>query len=115
VPDRRPGKRPRNSPKKKAPEPPADAVVLQELGARIRAARMAAELTQETAAARAGIDYKRWQRLEQGDVNPTARTLLRVADAVDTTFWDLLSSSRRSGAAARTLPPNRARKRPGAV
>lgn len=69
---------------------------------------MAADLSQESAAARAGIDYKRWQRLEQGVVNPTARTLLRVADAVDTTFWDLLSSGQRT---ARRLPRARSEAR----
>jgi len=47
-------------------------------------------LTQESAADRAGIDYKRWQRLEQGNVNSTARTLLRVAEAVETDFFQLV-------------------------
>ena len=40
--------------------------VLRQIGVRIRAAREAAGLTQEDAAHRAGIDYKRWQRLEAG-------------------------------------------------
>jgi transcriptional regulator with XRE-family HTH domain len=55
---------------------------------------MAAELTQEEAADRAGIDYKRWQRLEQGAVNPTARTLLRVAEAVETDLFELFERRR---------------------
>jgi transcriptional regulator with XRE-family HTH domain len=57
---------------------------------------MAVDLTQEEAADRARIDYKRWQRLEQGAVNPTARTLLRVAEALQTDFFELLTASRRS-------------------
>jgi len=63
--------------------------VLRQLGRRLRDARSAADLTQEEAASRAGIDYKRWQRLEAGEVNATVRTLVRAAKAVGTTFADL--------------------------
>lgn len=56
----------------------------------MRAARVASGLTQEAAAARADIDYKRWQRIEQGKVNPTVRTLLRVADVLDVEASELL-------------------------
>jgi len=69
---------------------PATSDVLREVGRRIQQARLAAGLTQEQAAARAGIDYKRWQRIEQGGVNPTIRTLVSVASALDTTVWTLL-------------------------
>jgi transcriptional regulator with XRE-family HTH domain len=65
--------------------------VQKEIGRRVRRARIAAGITQEAAAATAGIDHKRWQRLEQGTVNPTARTLVRVAMAVGLTFWGLLA------------------------
>lgn len=47
-------------------------------------------MTQEEAAHTAGIDYKRWQRLERGAVNPTAKTLARSAEALGSSFWDLL-------------------------
>jgi len=47
-------------------------------------------MTQEEAAAHAGIDYKRWQRLEAGDVNATVRTLVRVAAALEISFWGLV-------------------------
>jgi transcriptional regulator with XRE-family HTH domain len=63
-----------------------------ELGKCIRAARVEAGLSQEEAATRARIDYKRWQRLEQGTVNATVRTLARVAEALSTDFWTLLHS-----------------------
>jgi transcriptional regulator with XRE-family HTH domain len=66
--------------------------VQKEIGRRIRRARIAAGMTQEAAAAAADIDHKRWQRLEQGSVNPTARTLVRVATALGLTFWALLAS-----------------------
>jgi hypothetical protein len=36
------------------------------------------------------MDYKRWQRLEGGSVNATLRTLLRVAEALDTNVWTML-------------------------
>jgi DNA-binding XRE family transcriptional regulator len=64
--------------------------IQRDLGLRIRAARTSAGLTQEAAASRAGIDYKRYQRLETGRVNATIRTLHRVAVALDTDFWSLL-------------------------
>jgi transcriptional regulator with XRE-family HTH domain len=66
------------------------AKVLKELGRRIHRARIAAGLTQEDAAAAAGIDYKRWQELEAGRVNATMRTLVRVSGALGMTVWDLL-------------------------
>lgn len=70
--------------------PPHDEI-LRELGQRILRARAEAGLTQEAAAAAAGIDYKRWQRLERGEVNTTVRTLTRVAGALGVTFWDLVA------------------------
>jgi len=67
--------------------------VQKEIGRRIRDARVAAGLTQEAAAAAAGIDAKRWQRLEQGSVNATVRTLGRVAGALGMTFWALVGAA----------------------
>ena len=64
--------------------------VQREIGVRVRAAREVAGLSQEVAAHRAAIDYKRWQRIEHGDVNVTTRTLVRIAAALDTDFWHLL-------------------------
>lgn len=64
--------------------------ILSAIGANIRRAREAAGLTQEEAAHRARIDYKRWQRVEAGAVNCTIRTLVRVADALSVSVWDLL-------------------------
>jgi transcriptional regulator with XRE-family HTH domain len=72
----------------------AEQRVLKEIGARLRAAREAAGLSQEDAAHRAGIDYKRWQRLESGQVNATVRTLMRASGAVKTDLWMLLAPPR---------------------
>ena len=51
--------------------PRASDPVLKELARRVCVARERAGLTQEAVAARASIDYKRYQRIEQGVVNPT--------------------------------------------
>ena len=63
---------------------------MREAGEQIRRARLQAKLTQEDAADRARIDYKRWQALEKGRANPTIRTLIRIAEAVETDFWALM-------------------------
>ena len=65
--------------------------MLKEIGARIRSIRESAGLSQEDASHRAGIDAKRWQRLEYGQVNATVRTLIRVASVLGTDFWKLLA------------------------
>jgi hypothetical protein len=46
-------------------------------------------------AARAGIDYKRYQRIEQGSVNTTVRTLDRIAAAMELEFWQLMGPAAR--------------------
>ena len=76
--------------------------VQKEIGRRLREARLAAGLTQEEAAAAAGIDAKRWQRLEQGSVNATLRTLGRVAEALGMTFWALVGTTPPSDELQRT-------------
>lgn len=74
----------------------AERRALKELAARLRAARTRSGLTQEALAARARIDHRRYQRLEQGEVNPTIRTLVRIASALDTDVWALLATSARN-------------------
>jgi len=69
--------------------------VLREIGRRLRAARVAADLTQSQAADRSGIDLKRWQRIEQGTVNATVQTLVRAANALGTDFWLLLEATKQ--------------------
>lgn len=71
--------------------------VLRAIGERVRAARVEAGLTQEEAASASDIDYKRWQRIEQGEVNVTVRTLVRVADACRLDFFSLLASHEATG------------------
>ena len=73
------------------PKQPTQKQVQKELGRRLRAARLAAGLTQEKVAAAASVDYKRLQDLEGGRVNPTVKTLLRLAGAMGVDFWSLLT------------------------
>ena len=70
--------------------------LLVDIGARIAAARGAAQLTQEAAAAQAGIDYKRWQQLEAGRANVTIKTLCRVAVALGAS-WETIAVGERGG------------------
>jgi transcriptional regulator with XRE-family HTH domain len=72
------------------PKAPSLKTVLKDLGRSVQRARVAAGLTQEKAASQAGIDYKRYQRIEAGTVNLTVRTLHRIARALDVDFWHLL-------------------------
>lgn len=72
------------------PSAAAERRLLKELAGRIKRQRLASGLTQEAAAARAGIDYKRYQRLEAGGVNATMRTLLRVAEALGADVWGMI-------------------------
>jgi transcriptional regulator with XRE-family HTH domain len=66
------------------------ALILRQVGAQVRRARTSRGLTQEEAAARAGIGYKRLQAIEAGSVNATIRTLARIADGLEYDFWRLL-------------------------
>jgi transcriptional regulator with XRE-family HTH domain len=75
------------------PKVPALKVVLKTVAQRIRNARVAAGLTQEKAAAEAGIGYKRYQRIEGGGVNLTLRTLHRIAKALHADYWHLVSGN----------------------
>lgn len=49
----------------------------------IRLARSIQGLTQEKAALRASIDYKRWQKIETGQANITLQTLSRIAETLN--------------------------------
>jgi transcriptional regulator with XRE-family HTH domain len=74
-------------------------MVLKEVAQRIKNARVKAGLTQEKAAAEAGIGYKRYQRIEGGGVNLTLRTLHRLAKALGTDLSALVASSSGKSAA----------------
>lgn len=70
--------------------------VRREVGRRVRQARLAAGLSQQRAAQRGGIDYKRWQTIEKGAANVTITTLHRIAATLGLDFWDLMQAPSRS-------------------
>jgi len=60
-----------------------DDAVLQELGARLRAVRLSRNLSQERLAKEAGIGRVTLQRLEEGTVNASLSSMIRVLRALD--------------------------------
>jgi len=57
--------------------------LLKELGARVRAARLSRNLTQQQLAEDAGVGRVTVQRLEEGKVNATLAVLVRLLRALD--------------------------------
>jgi transcriptional regulator with XRE-family HTH domain len=60
------------------------------IGDRIRAARLDANLSQETVALRAGIRIATYSNIEQGHASPKLDTLIRVADAIGAPLSELV-------------------------
>ncbi|MFE4535714.1 helix-turn-helix domain-containing protein [Streptomyces scopuliridis] len=52
------------------------------IGEQIRAARIHANLSQQTAAQRVGMTLDNYGRIERGQASPTLDTLLGIADAI---------------------------------
>lgn len=73
-------------------DPPPDWVPARRraIGDRVRAARVAAGLTQEDVAGRCGLDRKTVNRLEQGHTSPLLDHLLLIADAIGVPLADLV-------------------------
>jgi transcriptional regulator with XRE-family HTH domain len=70
----------------------ADRRLLREVGAKLKAARTAAGITQLAVAESMDLDATYIFRLESGTVNPQALTIARFARAIGMTFWDVLAS-----------------------
>ena len=60
------------------------------IGERIRAARLAAGLTQEQLEAASGVSQPTISSLETSDVQPTIRTLVRLAAALGCEVGELI-------------------------
>lgn len=60
------------------------------IGTQLRKARIAAGLTQEAVAAKAGLSREYVSHLERGEYSPTVDVLLRVGAALNTSAWRLL-------------------------
>jgi transcriptional regulator with XRE-family HTH domain len=85
---------------------------IRQVGANLRRARWAAEMTQEEVAA-AALTFRLLAELERGRGNPTLRTLFLLAKALDVTVKDLVDvekSSRPPLNARKATPPKRGRK-----
>ena len=80
----------------KHPQPPLPAAFRESFGNELKRARDRLGITQGTAAAIAQIDEKNWQRLEQGSarMNPTLKTLFRIAQALETDIASLTRTLR---------------------
>lgn len=69
------------------------------LGQRVRSYREARGLTLEEVAEKIDADFRHFQRIETGHVNPTLVTILRVADALDVPAYTLLAPRGLPGSA----------------
>lgn len=69
--------------------------LLQALGNRLRHLRKARKLRQLDMED-FGLNYKYYQRLESGQVNPTLLTLHKLASALEVSVYDLLRSEKDS-------------------
>jgi XRE family transcriptional regulator, aerobic/anaerobic benzoate catabolism transcriptional regulator len=76
---------------RKSKESKAYQVATRALGQRLLALRTNRQLTQEDAAALAGITWRHLQRLEIGESNVTLLTLVRIAKAYDVSIADLFA------------------------
>lgn len=81
----------------------------QALSANVTRLRERLGWTQARAAEAMGLDVKHLQKLEYGDLNPSLRTLVRVASALGVSVGRLLS---KSSARRASRPVGRPRKRP---
>ena len=71
------------------------------LGAEIRKARLAAGLTQQQLAAKAGISREYVSQLERSRYSPTVEIVLRLCKAMDVKAWTII---RRIEASRLTKP-----------
>ena len=76
--------------------------VYRDIGARIRALRLASKLTQAEVAERCGIDPSFYGQIERGANVPSLRTLFAVAEVLRVEPGDLLPKVGRGGADAAT-------------
>lgn len=91
-----------------------DDAVLQELGARLRAARLSRNLSQAQLAEEAGIGRVTLQRLEEGKGSASLSSLIRVLRALDLSEgWNQLVPPPRPSPLAELEDRGRPRRRAG--
>lgn len=64
------------------------------LGGAIKKRRQEKKVSQESLALAAGVDRSYLGRIERGDNNPAALTLIKIAAALDTTLAELAEEAR---------------------
>lgn len=80
------------------------------IGRNVRKARWKARMTQEDAAATAGITVRVLAELERGHGNPTARTLFAVATAIGSSVGELTATGKDEPLPPTVRAPKRGRK-----
>jgi transcriptional regulator with XRE-family HTH domain len=68
----------------------SDPVVAQAFGAAVRAARLAAEISQEELAHKAGVERSHMGKIERGEHMPTLALALKIAKALGVSTSDLV-------------------------
>jgi len=73
---------------------------LKKLGEKIKLLRKSNGLSQQKLAAKAGFDYRYVGFLEQARINPTIKTLEKIAKALSVHVCELLPTARENGQGA---------------
>ncbi len=66
---------------------------IKKIGKQIRELRTKQDMTQLDLAVKSGMEENAVQRLETGRTNPTIKTLLKIAKALDVEFSELVTFS----------------------
>jgi transcriptional regulator with XRE-family HTH domain len=73
----------------------AEEAVFQRLRTNLRTLRLAAGLTLKTAAERAEMHWRHWQKIEAGEMNVTLRTMVQLAEVLRVDVAVLLHDPQR--------------------
>jgi len=63
---------------------------IKEIAARLKAARLAAKMSQADVASKAGVSDSYYARIERGEISPTLPTYKKIATALKTTSIDII-------------------------
>lgn len=75
------------------------------LAVNVRRLRTEARLTIKQCATRSELHWRHWQKIEAGENNATLFTIVRVAEALETTPADLLRAAPEASPPAADAPP----------
>ena len=86
-----------SAPRDLRPTPKAAQELRRRLAHNVHRLRLAQKLTIDQAAGAAQIDRRHWHKVEDGEVNATLRTLLRIAAALQVRPAELFQKPARKG------------------